>query len=84
MVIVSIFFYTHTHLILTATRYSPSSPPPPLGEDVLMKSLAELENTEGELCCVVGTIFKKMELQPSILKEISAKVSNLSTESPAP
>lgn len=27
-----------------------------------------------ERCCVIGTLFKKMELKPNILKEISANV----------
>ena len=37
-------------------------------------SLAELSRKGGEECCIVGTIFKKMDLKPSILKEISVKV----------
>lgn len=39
------------------------------GDDVPLKKLCELQ--VGETCCVVGTIFKHMELQPSILREIS-------------
>lgn len=27
-----------------------------------------------ERCCIIGTLFKKMELKPNILKEISANV----------
>lgn len=38
-------------------------------EDVPIKKLSELEINKK--CCVIGTIFKSMELQPSILKEIS-------------
>ena len=38
------------------------------------ESLAELSSKNGEECCITGTIFKQMELKPSILKEISAKV----------
>ncbi len=38
-------------------------------------SLAFLSEEKGKECCIVGTIFKQMELKPSILKEISAKVS---------
>ena len=29
----------------------------------------------GERCCVIGTLFKSMELKPNILKDISSKVS---------
>ncbi|XP_057587994.1 DNA polymerase delta subunit 2 isoform X3 [Hippopotamus amphibius kiboko] len=36
---------------------------------VLIKKLCELQ--PGEKCCVVGTLFKAMQLQPSILREIS-------------
>ena len=46
-----------------------------LGNDVKVKELKDLE--VGMTCCIFGTIFKKMDLQPSILKEISDSVSKL-------
>lgn len=39
------------------------------GSQVEVKKLCELQ--PGEQCCVVGTLFKAMPLQPSILREIS-------------
>jgi DNA polymerase delta subunit 2 len=42
------------------------------GEGVDMKKHL-VEAKVRQRCCVIGTLFKKMELKPSILKEISAK-----------
>ncbi|XP_038064247.1 DNA polymerase delta subunit 2-like [Patiria miniata] len=39
------------------------------GESVVMRKLYEMKAEEK--CCIVGTLFKSMELKPSILKEIS-------------
>ncbi|CAL8248665.1 unnamed protein product [Merluccius merluccius] len=39
------------------------------GGDVCIRKLCDLQT--GEQCCIVGTLFKHMVLQPSILKEIS-------------
>ena len=42
------------------------------GDQVEIKQLANIK--ENEKCVIIGTIFRKMELQPSILKEISQEV----------
>ncbi|XP_010000112.1 PREDICTED: DNA polymerase delta subunit 2 [Chaetura pelagica] len=51
------------------------------GEDVALRKLCELR--PGEKCCVVGTLFKAMQLQPSILQEISEE-HNLVPQPPLP
>ena len=47
------------------------------GSKVNIKKLFEM--SAGQKCCVIGTLFKSMELKPNILKEISKDVSKAAT-----
>jgi len=44
------------------------------GDGVKITRLSDV--TKDGLCVIIGTVFRKMELQPSILKEISSEVLN--------
>ena len=65
------------HILFVLSTFSLST-----GSGVLVKKLCELQ--PGEKCCVVGTLFKAMPLQPSILREVSEEVRPAGSHTSSP